>query len=154
MRLSRFTSWCTAGWRGAPLRFGCAAAVALTSAVGFAQAERVLTLAEALRIARAQSRDGAAARSRKEQADTGSQAAWSALLPTLTAQGKYTHNYKQVELDTSSFNQGVLNLAEAIRTNANNPGLSAAVSDFQNALRANAGGPAVITPLNQLDGLA
>ena len=60
MRLSRFTSRYTAGWRAAPLRFVCAAAIALTSAVGFAQAERVLTLAEALRIARAQSRDVAA----------------------------------------------------------------------------------------------
>src|SRR5215510_7725864 len=154
MRLSRFTSRCTGGWRAASLGLGCAAAVALTSAVCFAQAERVLTLADALRIARAQSRDVAAARSRKEQVDTGIQQAWSALLPTLSAQGKYTHNYKQVVLDTSSFNQGVLNLAEAIRINANNPTLSAAVSDFQNALRANAGGPAVITPLNQLDGLA
>src|SRR5215813_2334803 len=130
MRLSRFTSRCTAGCRrAAELRFGCAAAVALTSAVSLAQAERVLTLAEALRIARAQSRDVAAARSRREQADTGIQQTWSALLPTLTAQGKYTHNYKQVQLDTSAFNQGVLNLAETIRLNANNPGLIAAVSD-------------------------
>jgi len=156
MRLSRFTSRYTAGWRAAPLRFVCAAAIALTSAVGFAQAERVLTLAEALRIARAQSRDVAAARSRKEQADTGIQAAWSALLPTLTAQGKYTHNYKQVELDTSAFNQGVLNLAEAIRTTVNNPAEAAAVSAFQDSVRqaATAGGPVVIQPLNQLDGLA
>jgi len=122
----------------------------LTSAVCFAQAERVLTLAEALRIARAQSRDVAAARSRKEQVDTGIQQAWSALLPTLSAQGKYTHNYKGVVLDTSSFNQGVLNLAEAIRTTANNPGKVTAVSAFQDSGRqsASAGGPVVIHPLD------
>ncbi len=154
MRLSRFTSRSTAGWRVAPLRLGCAAAVALTSALCFAQGERVLTLAEALRIARAQSRDVAAARSRREEADVGIEQAWSALLPTLSAQGKYTHNYKQVELDTSAFSQGVLNLAEAIRTSTNNPAEGAAVSAFQDAVRASFGPPAVIQQRNQLDGLA
>ncbi len=130
-----------------------AAALLLISATAFAQAERALTLDEALRIARQRSRDLAAARSRREQAEAGVEQAWAALLPTVSAQGRYTHNYKQVELDTAAFNQGVLNLANAIQNTTTNDVERAALADFQQRLTANAPSPVVIQQQNQLDGV-
>jgi outer membrane protein TolC len=130
-----------------------AAALLLISAVAGAQGERVLTLDEALRIARQRSRDLFAAKARQEQADTGVEQAWSSLLPTVSAQGKYTHNYKQVELNTASFNTPVLNLADAIRTSTNNPAEAAAVANFQSEILRLTPPPAVIQQREQLDGV-
>ncbi len=155
MRLSRVVLRYFAGLRGAPL-IACAAALVFASATAFGQNERVLTLDEVLRIARQQSRDVAAARARRQQTDVGVEQAWSALLPTLSAQGKYTHNYKQVELDTSTFSLGVLNLSEAIRTTTitSNPAESAAMTAFQNQVRSTFGPPAVLQQRNQWEGVA
>src|ERR1700687_4292848 len=130
-----------------------AAALLLISAVAGAQGERVLTLDEALRLTRQRSRDLFAARARQEQADTGVEQAWSNLLPTVSAQGKYTHNYKQVELNTASFNTPVLNLADAIRTSPNNPAEAAAVANFQSEILRLTPPPAVIQQREQLDGV-
>ncbi|HYR56219.1 MAG TPA: TolC family protein [Myxococcaceae bacterium] len=138
---------------GVRLAISSAAALLLISAVAGAQGERVLTLDEALRITRQRSRDLFAARARQEQADTGVEQAWSSLLPTVSAQGKYTHNYKQVELNTASFNTPVLNLATAISSSTPSPAEAAAVQAFQNNILQNPPPPAVIQQREQLDGL-
>jgi outer membrane protein TolC len=57
---------------------------------------------QALEIARKNSRDLKAARARLDESYTGIEQAWAALLPTVAAQGKYTHNYKPVKFDTST----------------------------------------------------
>jgi outer membrane protein TolC len=64
-----------------------------------ARAERTLTLDEALATAHRNNRDLTQAKARIEQAHAGVLTAWVALLPTVLAQGKYTHNYKEVTLD-------------------------------------------------------
>src|SRR5713101_3378533 len=138
---------------GVRLAISSAAALLLISAVAGAQGERVLTLDEALRIARQRSRDLFAARARQEQADTGVEQAWSSLLPTVSAQGKYTHNYKQVELNTASFNTPILNLATAISSSTPSPAEAAAVQAFQNNILQNPPPPAVIQQREQLDGV-
>ncbi len=132
----------------------CTAALLLTSGVASGQGERVLTLDDALRIARQQSHDLAAARARREQAEAGVEQAWSNLLPNISAQGKYTHNYKQVELDFGAFNAGVLGLADAVRATTTNPAESGAIDTFQQQLRASIPPPAVIQKQNELDGVA
>ncbi|HJZ86114.1 MAG TPA: TolC family protein [Polyangia bacterium] len=63
---------------------------------GSARAQRALTLDEALVIARRNNRDLAQARARLEQSAAGIEQAWAALLPQASAQGKYTHNYREV----------------------------------------------------------
>jgi outer membrane protein TolC len=130
------------------LGLAAATAVLLISARGFPQGERVLRLDDALRIARAQSRELAAAKSRREQAQAGVEQAWSALLPNVSAQGRYTHNYKKVELDTALFNAPLLGLADLLAPT--NPGVGA----FAQQLRDNAPPPAVIQAQNQWDGVA
>jgi len=130
-----------------------AAAVLLISAVAGAQGERVLTLDEALRIARQRSRDLFAAKARQEQTETGVELAWSSLLPTVSAQGKYTRNYKQVELNTASFNTPVLNLATAIINSTPSPAEAAAVQTFEDNITQNPPPPAVIQQRNQVDGV-
>jgi outer membrane protein TolC len=132
----------------------CAAALLLVSAAAFAEGERVLTLGEALRIARQRSRDLAAARARREQVDTGVEQAWSNLLPTVSAQGKYTHNYKGVEFDYSALNASVQGLADTIRTTTTNPAESAAIGAFQQQLTASIPPPVAIQKQNQLDSVA
>jgi outer membrane protein TolC len=131
-----------------------AMAVLLISASAFCQPERVLTLDAALQLARQRSRDLAAARSRREQAEAGVQQAWASLLPVLSAQGKYTRNYKEVELDFTPFNAGVLGLAETLRATSSSPSQSAALDAFEQRLRDNTPAPAVIQPRNELDAVA
>src|SRR5262249_57882382 len=72
-----------------------------------------------------------AARARRDQAEAGVEQAWSSLLPNVSAQGRYTRNYKQVELDFGAFNVG-----PSAQPGANTPP------------------PAVIQRLHQLDGVA
>ncbi len=78
------------------LKLGVAVVLALG---GVAAADRTLTLDEALAQARIHNRDLHAARARVQAAQTGIEQARAAFLPTVTAQGKYTHNYKQVAID-------------------------------------------------------
>src|SRR5207237_4788150 len=88
-------------------RILCATALLLTfGGGGIARAQRTLTLEEALSIARRNNRDLAQAKARVEQAHAGVLQAWAPLLPTVAAQGKYTHNYKEVSIDfgTQLFN--------------------------------------------------
>ncbi len=77
------------------------AALVLAVSPGVRAAEegvRVLTLEEALVMARARNRTLVVERARLEQAQSSVEQAWAALFPIVAAQGKYTHNYKEVEL--------------------------------------------------------
>jgi outer membrane protein TolC len=87
---------------------------ALLLAATPARAQRVLTLDEALAIARQNNRDLAQARARVEQASAGVSTAYASLLPTLAAQGKYTHNYKEVTLNEGLFSTPTTTLAQVI----------------------------------------
>jgi outer membrane protein len=60
---------------------------------------RALTIEEALSIAHRNNRDLAQAKARVAQAHASVLQAWVALLPQVAAQGKYTHNYKEVSLN-------------------------------------------------------
>ncbi len=60
---------------------------------------RTMSIGEALSIAHRNNRDLAQAKARIAQAHAGVLQAWVALLPQVAAQGKYTHNYKEVKLD-------------------------------------------------------
>jgi outer membrane protein TolC len=51
-----------------------------------------------LKLARKNNRNLAVERTKLQQAQLGVEQAWAAFFPTVAAQGKYTHNYKQVEL--------------------------------------------------------
>lgn len=145
------------------LAFLVAPLVAVGALSSPAQAERVLTLDEALAIARLQSRDLRAARARLEQSAVGVQQAWAPLLPTLAAQGKYTRNYKEVTLPLVTQQQIDLQNAQAAFTrdlvtevwiNQGRP-LPASVGQL-NDLAAQSALPTtpqniVIQPLDQLD---
>src|SRR5437762_1662632 len=55
--------------------------------------ERELTLEQALEMGKKRNKSMAVERARLEQAQTSLSSAWSLLLPTIAAQGKYTRNY-------------------------------------------------------------
>ena len=93
--------------------------IAATPAV--AHAQRTLTLEEALQTAHRNNRDLRAAKARVAQAHAGVLTAWSALLPIATAQGKYTHNYKEVTLDLTASEQGTLALSQAVEPLVTDP---------------------------------
>ena len=60
-----------------------------------AQAERELTLEQALEMGKKRNKSMVAERARLEQAQTSLSSAWAMLLPTIAAQGKYTRNYNE-----------------------------------------------------------
>ncbi len=60
---------------------------------------RDLTLADALAAARRANRTLTAEKEHLAAAQTAVEQAWSALFPVVTAQGKYTHNYKEADLN-------------------------------------------------------
>ncbi len=66
-------------------------------------AQERLTLDQALERARVHNHNLEAAHARLDQSAVDVSQAWAALLPKISAQGKYTHNYKDVELDPSRF---------------------------------------------------
>ncbi len=78
-----------------------ALAVALASGVVHAQAPagRLLTLDAALAAAKRANRTLAVEKARLAGARTNVEQAWAALFPIITAQGKYTHNYKNATLN-------------------------------------------------------
>ncbi len=116
---------------------------------------RALTLDDALRLARENSRDLQAARARLDQARSTVTQAWSALLPTVAIQGKYTHNYKEVTLDLAAENQGLFGLAEVVKATSGNPVQNGAINAFeQQVAAATAGPPIVIQKAEQLDFVA
>ena len=91
-------------------------AALLLLAPSVARAQRTLTLDEALATAHRNNRDLKQAKARIAQAHAGVLTAWSALLPIVSAQGKYTHNYKEVTLDLTSQIQPTLTLTEGLRS--------------------------------------
>ncbi len=130
-----------------------ASALALcTGRAAFADA-RVLTLDDALALARTNNRDLRVGRARLASAEAGIAQARAALMPTLTAQGKYTHNYKEVDLDISEFTEPTLGLANAIAATSSGAE-QAAVQGFINQANAQiaAQPPIVIQKEEQLDG--
>jgi outer membrane protein TolC len=128
---------------------------------------RALTIGEALSIAHKNNRDLAQAKARVAQAHAGVLQAWVALLPQVSVQGKYTHNYKEVPLDFSSFvNIGKLaaDTGGAAIAAANAAGQTALAQLLQSDLDklmsgapsplTNASKPIIIQKQEQLDGLA
>ena len=77
--------------------------------------------------------------------------AWAALLPTAAAQGKYTHNYKEVTLDLSQQNQGLFALADIIKATSGNPVQNGAINSFEQQVAALTSTPIVIQRAEQLD---
>jgi outer membrane protein TolC len=83
-----------------------AALVAASATAARAQDTRRLTLPDVLAQARKSNRDLKTARTRLDQAAISVDQAWVALYPQAVAQGKFTHNYKEVAIDPSSFGGG------------------------------------------------
>lgn len=134
-------------------------AAALLWAPAAARAQRTMALDEALAVAHRNNRDLKQAKARIAQAHAGVLTAWSALLPIVSAQGKYTHNYKEVTLPASSFIGSTLGLSGALQQAAQMAGqdqLAAALANFdqQTIAAANAQGPIVIQKGEQLDFVA
>ncbi len=129
-------------------------ALALALAPSAARAERTLTLDEALQTAHRNNRDLRQARARIAQAHAGVLTAWSALLPVVTTQGKYTHNYKEVALPGNYFTASTTGLADVLKGAAQQAGqqpLVDALQGFENTLAANTPATIVIQKGEQLD---
>ena len=126
----------------------------LVASASPALADRSLTLEEALGLARGHNRDLRAARERIAIADASVAEARAALLPTVTAQGSYTHNYKEVDFDPADLAAPTFAVADAIRTTTTDPAQAAAIQAAENQSRAAlASQPTVvITKQEALDG--
>jgi outer membrane protein TolC len=118
-----------------------------------AHAERVLTLADALSMAKKQSRDLEAGRARVDQAKSGIDQALAALLPNASAQGKYTHNYKEVDFDLQTLAGTTFGLADVIKATSRNPVQNGAINAFEQGVAKGLAGqpPIVIQKEEQLD---
>ena len=125
--------------------------VVMLAAAGVARGERALTLDEALQLARAQNRDLKAARVRLEQSQVQIEQAWTALLPTVAAQGKYTHNYKQVTLDLSQSNLALFGLADIVARFSGNGTENGVINDLKQGIANNTPSSIVIQKQEQLD---
>jgi outer membrane protein TolC len=139
--------------RGAPM---LAVAVAAAVACPTARADRELTLDDALAIARRYNRDINAGRARLAQAVQGIALARAALMPTLSLQGRYTHNYKPIVFDFTAFQKGTVGLAEVIRSSTPIPSEQAALAAYEQQANAAiaAATPIQIQLSEQLDGSA
>jgi outer membrane protein TolC len=71
------------------------------AAAGAESADLVLGLDQALQLARTRNRTLTVEKARLAQAQTNVEQAWSSLFPTVAAQGKYSHNYKEFVFDLS-----------------------------------------------------
>ena len=128
----------------------------ILSTAGPGWADRSITLDDALAMARVHNRDLRAARERVVEAEAGVAQARAALLPTVSAQGRYTRNYKEVDFDAIAFSQPTFDVADAIRmtTATTNPAEAAAIQSVVDRDRAllSSQPTVVIQKLNQLDG--
>jgi len=97
-----------------------------------AQAERELTLEQALELGKKHNKSMVAERARLEQAQTALSSAWALLLPTINAQGKYTRNYARFEFTLPAGNlliqpvnqlDGVISFSAPLIVPAAYPGL-------------------------------
>lgn len=129
--------------------------VLLLASAGLAHADRTLTIDEAISLARAHNRDLRAARERIAIANAGVEQARAALMPTVVLQGKYTHNYKEVDFDVGALLAPTLGLADAIRTTTDNAAQAAAIAAVEDQTRAAFVGqpPVVIQKQEELDGV-
>ena len=84
-----------------------AIAPAVTRAQTPAPAPRELTMEQALAMARRANKNLVVERARLAQAHTNIEQAWSALFPVVTAQGKYTRNYKNATLNFGALLSGL-----------------------------------------------
>jgi outer membrane protein, multidrug efflux system len=136
-------------------RSGALAGTLLLASAGLAHADRSLTLDEAIGLARAHNRDLRGARERIAIADAGVAQARAALMPTVAAQGRYTHNYKEVEFDAAALAAPTLGLAGAIRATTNNVAEAAAIAEVERQTNAALAGqpPVVIQKQEELDGV-
>jgi outer membrane protein len=111
-------------------------ALVAASAPALGQAERELTLEDALALARKRNKNMVVERARLEQVQTNLSSAWATLLPTIAAQGRYTRNYAEFNFGGAGifnqFGQPVLDPGTGLQVQA--PGL-------------------LIQPVNQLDGI-
>jgi outer membrane protein TolC len=136
-------------------RLSAMASTVLLASVGLARADRSITLDEAISVARAHNRDLRAARERIAIANAEVEQARAALLPTVAAQGKYTHNYKEVDFDVGSLLGPTLGLADAISMTTDSAAEKAAVDEVARQTRAEVTGspPVVIQKKEELDGV-
>jgi outer membrane protein TolC len=115
------------------MKLALLAAALSFSSVARAQ-ERALTLDEALQLSRQRNKDLRAAKARVDQARAGISQALVALLPTVDANGKYTHNYKEVTLTAQSFLPPGANAQGQLLTDITTAAIGAAQSAGQTAL--------------------
>jgi len=130
--------------------------VLLAMVPGVAHADReprVLALDDALALARAHNRDLRAAHERLAESAQNVDLARAALLPTVAAQGKYTRNYKEVDVDFGRFLAPTSGLANVIATSSSDPALAGAAGAFAQQLQqmTSAIPIATIQKLDQLD---
>ncbi len=125
----------------------------LATVPAIAHADRVLTLDDALALARANNRDLRVAQARLAQTAATVDIARAALLPNVSAQGKYTHNYKEVDLDLGQFTAPTSALADVIKGATTEPALAGAIAGYEQALAGQLAGqaPIVIQKEEQLD---
>jgi outer membrane protein TolC len=127
----------------------------LLATASLAHADRNITLDQALALARAHNRDLRGARERIAIADAGVEQARAALLPSVAAQGKYTHNYKEVDFDAATLLAPTFGIADAIRATTANAAEAAAIAEVERAAQAGlASQPlVVIQKQEELDGV-
>ena len=118
---------------------------------GTAHGDRLLTLDDAVTLARQNNRDLKAARESLAQVQVVVEQTRAQLLPTIAAQGKYTFNYPSAVLDPSLFTSATSQLAGALAATSTNPAQTAALNAFQTQLAAANGTPITIVRTNQLD---
>jgi outer membrane protein TolC len=136
-------------------------AIVVVTALLFAPAaDGVLTLDDTLALAKSNNFDIAAARARLAEAKVGIEQAWVALQPTAATQGRYTHNYKTVQLNLIEFQAGALGLGALLKQvnadsppNLQNPALGPAIDAFRSRLEAQSQ-PIQIQKEEQLDASA
>ncbi|HEX7837179.1 MAG TPA: TolC family protein, partial [Kofleriaceae bacterium] len=132
-------------------RYRSSAILALVLAsTGPARADRSITVDDAIALARTHNRDLRAARERVVEANAGVEQARAALLPTVAAQGKYTHNYKEVAFDVNALLSPTFGVFQAVRNMTNAMAIDAAVAAARAELAA--GPQTLILKQEQLDG--
>ena len=125
----------------------------LVASAGIARADRTISLDDALGLARAHNRDLRAARERIAIAKAGGDQARAALLPTVAVDGKYTHNYKEVDFDASALLEPTFTIANTIAgmsNDAERAAIEAAIAQSRAGLASQP--TVVITKKEELDG--
>jgi len=130
------------------------AAVLATVASGTAHAQRALTLEEAVQLARQNNRDLKVARESLAQVQVTVEQVRAQLLPTVAAQGKYTFNYPDAQLDPKTFTGATDGLAQVLQGTSGNPIQNAALQQFRDTLAVQAGTPITIVKQHQIDFIA